>query len=201
MSLLSSTLIDQIKSFIMKILTTITASALLVFFTLSCQQSSQTGDGATSQPTDYAKGQSTVDDGDSEANILKIALGSESHSTLVAAVQAASIEDILVNTGPITLFAPTNAAFEKLPAGTVEDLLKPENKEALKNILYYHAAPGTYKDALLKDGRKLGVANDGSIEIKKDGDDVYVNGSKILATIDASNGVIHVIEDVLLPPN
>ena len=164
----------------------------------SCRQSSQLGD--SSQKESYSKGQSTVDDGNSEANILKIALGSESHSTLVAAVQAASIEDVLVNTGPITLFAPTNAAFEKLPAGTVENLLKPENKETLKNILYYHAAPGSYKDILLKDGRKIFEANGDNVEIKIIGEDIFVNGSKILATIDASNGVIHVIDDVLLPP-
>ena len=185
----------------MKILTSITTSILFVLFIISCQPSSQTGDEGSSQQTEYAKGQSTVDDGDSKANILKIAIGSESHSTLVAAVQAAAIEDILVNTGPITLFAPTNAAFEKLPAGTVEDLLKPENKEKLKDILYYHAAPGTYRDALFKDGRKIFEANGDNVEIKKEGDDVFVNGSKILATIDASNGVIHVIDDVLLPPN
>lgn len=106
----------------------------------------------------------------------------------------------MVNSGPLTLFAPTNAAFDKLPPGTVEDLLKPENKEKLKNILYYHAAPGTYKGRLLKDGRKIFEANGDDVVIKIEGDDVFVNGSKILATIDASNGVVHVIDDVLLPP-
>ena len=71
-------------------------------------------------------------------------LGSKDHTTLVAAVQAAGMEDVLTNAGPLTVFAPTNEAFDKLPEGTVEELLKPENKSKLANIITYHAAPGSY---------------------------------------------------------
>lgn len=145
------------------------------------------------------KGQASVVDDESAKNILQIAAASPDHTTLVAAVQAAEIEHVLVNAGPLTVFAPNNAAFAKLPAGTVETLLKPENKKKLAFILINHAAPSTYKGRLLKDGRKIYMASGEYIEVKRDGDDVYIGGAKILATIDASNGVIHVIDKVLLP--
>ncbi len=145
-------------------------------------------------------GQAGVEE-DSDPNILKIALGSADHTTLVAAVQAAGIEHILANNGPLTLFAPTNEAFAALPEGTVETLLKPENKSKLIDILYYHAAPGAYKGDLLSDGRQIYEANGDNVEIKvaEDGS-VTVNGANIIATIECSNGVIHVIDAVLLPP-
>lgn len=145
-------------------------------------------------------GQAGVDE-DSEPNILKIALGSPDHTTLVAAVQAAGIEHVLANNGPLTLFAPTNDAFASLPEGTVANLLKPENKSTLINLLYYHAAPGSYKGDLLHDGRQIYEANGDNVEIKvaEDGS-ITVNGANIIATIPASNGVVHVIDKVLLPP-
>jgi len=108
--------------------------------------------------------------------------------------------DVLANPGPLTVFAATNAAFEKLPEGTVEDLLKPENKETLARIIMFHAAPGTYKGNGLKDGQKLYMASGHYIDVEVKDDGTYVNGSKIVATIDASNGVVHVVEDVFLPP-
>ena len=101
--------------------------------------------------------------------------------------------------GPLTVFAPTNAAFDKLPEGTLENLLKPENLNTLKQIITFHAAPGTYKGDLFKDGQKLFMATGDYVLVEKEGDLVKVNGSEILATIEASNGVIHVIEDVFLP--
>ena len=91
-------------------------------------------------------------------------------------------------------------AFEALPEGTVETLLKPENKETLAFILINHAAPSTYKGRLLKDGRKIYMASGEYIEVKRDGDKVTIGGANILATIDASNGVVHVIDKVLVPP-
>ncbi|MDP2058203.1 MAG: fasciclin domain-containing protein, partial [Flavobacteriaceae bacterium] len=121
------------------------------------------------------------------------------HSTLVAAVQAATLENVLVNAGPLTVFAPTNEAFAKLPAGTVEDLLKPENKSALANILKYHVTPGNYSKEFLKKFKKLGQANNGSVEVEVKGDDIYVGGAKIIASIPASNGIIHVVDQVMLP--
>ena len=145
-------------------------------------------------------GQAGVVDKESDKNILQIAAGSEAHTTLAAACAAADMLDVLANAGPLTVFAPTNAAFEKLPAGTVEDLLLPENKETLARIIQFHAAPGTFKDKLLKDGTKLYMASGHYIDVEVRDDGIYVNGSKIMATIDASNGVIHVVEDVFLPP-
>jgi uncharacterized surface protein with fasciclin (FAS1) repeats len=145
-------------------------------------------------------GQSGVVDKDSDKNILQIAASSPDHTTLAAACTAADMLDVLANAGPLTVFAPTNAAFEKLPAGTVEDLLKPENKETLARIIQFHAAPGTYKDKGLRNGMKLYQASGHYIDVEVKDDGTYVNGSKIMATIDASNGVIHVVEDVFLPP-
>ena len=146
-------------------------------------------------------GQAAVVDDVSANNIVKVAVSSPDHSTLVAAVQAAGLVDVLANPGPFTVFAPTNEAFDALPEGTVENLLKPENKMALVNILQFHVTPGTYKDDLLKDGFVLGQAQGGKLTIGvMDDGTVTVGGAKIMGTVDATNGVVHVIDKVLLPP-
>jgi len=147
------------------------------------------------------KGQSAVVDNVSKANLLGIALKSPDHTTLVKASQAAGIEDILVNAGPITLFAPTNAAFDQLPEGTLEELTKPENKAKLRDILYFHAAPGKYTIPMLKDGMNLFIAQGGKLKVEVKDGATYVNGAKIIASIDATNGIVHVVDKVLLPPN
>jgi len=156
---------------------------------------------STESASATAGGQAMIADDESEKNIVQVAVGSPDHTTLVAAVQAADLVNVLANNGPLTVFAPTNAAFAALPEGTVEDLLKPENKSKLVNIIHYHAAPGTYKDAFLKDGMNLFMASgaNSKIEVNEEGD-VFVNGAKILATIQATNGVVHVVDKVLLPP-
>ena len=100
----------------------------------------------------------------------------------------------------LTVFAPTNAAFDALPPGTVEDLLKPENKAALANILKYHVTAGNYSKDFLKKFKKLGQANDQSTTVEVIGDDVYIGGAKILASIPAGNGIVHVVDKVMLPP-
>ncbi len=172
--------------------------ALAIIFT-NCMQSEST-DSISSNPTERDLGQAAVVN-NSDANILDIAVGSKDHTTLVAAVQAAQIENVLVNAGPLTVFAPTNEAFAALPEGTVESLLKPENKSTLTDILYYHSAPGSYKGSLLTDGRQIYMANGDNVEIKiLENGDVTVNGANIIATIEATNGVVHVIDAVLLPP-
>jgi len=148
-----------------------------------------------------AGGQAMVEDDMSAKNIVQVAIGSPDHTTLVAAVQAADLVNVLANNGPLTVFAPTNAAFAALPEGTVETLLKPENKSKLVSIIHYHAAPGTYKGAFLKDGMNLFMASGANSKIEvNEGGDVFVNGAKILATIQATNGVVHVVDKVLLPP-
>lgn len=157
------------------------------------------GTRAATDKSSQPQGQASVQDDVSSPNVLQIAIGSADHTTLVAAVQAVSLENALVNAGPLMVFAPTNEAFEKLPAGTVEDLLKPENKPVLANILKYHVTPGNYSKEFLKKFKKLGQANNGSVEVEVRGDDVYVGGAKIIASIPASNGIIHVIDQVMLP--
>lgn len=146
-------------------------------------------------------GQDAATDDQSAKNILQIAIGSADHSTLVAAVKAAELTHVLANNGPLTVFAPTNAAFEALPAGTVDELLKPENKTKLQQIITFHAAPGTYAMTALKNGMNLFVAtgNNLKVEIREDG--TYVDGAKILGSVPCSNGIVHVVDKVLLPPS
>jgi uncharacterized surface protein with fasciclin (FAS1) repeats len=144
-------------------------------------------------------GQSGVVDATSAPNIVQVAVGSKDHTTLVAAVKAAALVDALSNAGPFTVFAPTNAAFDKLPAGTVEDLVKPENKDKLTDILGYHTYVGVINGVLLMDGAEYDMVFGGKVKITKQGDKTFVNGSEILGTIKTSNGVVHVINDVLLP--
>lgn len=144
------------------------------------------------------RGQAYVQDPNSQPNILGVALSSEDHTTLVAAVQAAELENVLVNAGPLTVFAPVNAAFEALPPGTVEDLLKPENKQTLANIVTSHAAPGKFPVNLLQDGDQLYMATGHYLDIEVRDDGTYVNGSKILGSVEASNGIVHVIGEVFL---
>jgi len=183
----------------------IVAGALLIFS--ACSPSDTQEGGAESSTEEVADntplGQASVVDNESAPNILQVAIGSPDHTTLVAAVQAAKIEHVLVNAGPLTVFAPTNAAFDKLPEGTVETLLKPENVGDLATILTRHAAPGSYNiEALKKEarkGRKLYMATGDYFEVTSDGDDVFVNGVKVLASIQTSNGIVNVVDEVLLP--
>jgi len=176
-----------------------TLLTIIAMLTSSCSGDAPSST-ASQEESFKTHGQSGVVDKDSDLNILQITVGSEAHTTLAAAATAAEMLDVLANPGPLTVFAPTNAAFDKLPEGTVEDLLKPENKETLARIIMFHAAPGTYKGKLLKDGQKLYMASGHYIDVEVKDDGTYVNGSIIVTTIDASNGVIHVVEDVFLPP-
>jgi uncharacterized surface protein with fasciclin (FAS1) repeats len=146
-------------------------------------------------------GQSGVKDDQSAKNVVQVAIGSKDHTTLVTAVKAASLVDALSNAGPFTVFAPTNAAFAKLPAGTVEGLLKPEKKNDLTDILQYHVSVGVFKEDMLHDGQTIGQVNGGNITIGKKDGKLMVNGiANIIATVLASNGIVYVIDAVLLPP-
>ena len=175
----------------------ILALIVLMFFA-SCGEKNSDSTTDESNQFEGNHGQAGVIDDVSKPNILQIAIGSEDHSTLVAGVQAAELENILVNPGPLTVFAPTNTGFEKLPDGTLDELLKPENKNKLAKIITSHAAPGTFDLNLLKDGSKLYMATGQYIDVEVKDGETYVNGSKILATVDASNGVVHVVDDVFL---
>jgi uncharacterized surface protein with fasciclin (FAS1) repeats len=169
--------------------------ALAACTTSGEQAGTETSSAGTASQT---HGQAGVVDDMSAKNILQVALSSPDHTTLVAAVQAAQLENVLVNAGPLTVFAPNNAAFEKLPAGTVETLLKPENKGKLANIVTSHAAPGTFAGDLLKNGDQIYLATGQYVDIEVRDGDTYVHGAKILATVDASNGVVHVVDTVFL---
>lgn len=145
-------------------------------------------------------GQSGVEDDLSQRNVVQVAVGSEDHTTLVKAVQAAELVDALSNAGPFTVFAPTNAAFDQLPAGTLDGLLAPEKKDELADILQYHVSLGVFKAESLTDGQVIGQVNGGNITVsKKDGKTVLNGTATIVASVPASNGIVHVIDGVLLP--
>lgn len=175
---------------------------LLIMFFATLLFSCGTGDQsqtAEESTTPADGGQATVQDDVSQQNIVQVAVGSPDHTTLVAALQAADYVDALANAGPFTVFAPTNAAFDKLPAGTVEDLVKPENKDKLMEILQYHVYIGSIRENMMKDGMKLNQANTKNVILAKNGDKFTVNGANILATIPCANGIVYVIDQVLLP--
>ncbi|MCG6929076.1 MAG: fasciclin domain-containing protein [Desulfofustis sp.] len=133
-------------------------------------------------------------------DIVDTAVGAGSFNTLVAAVQAADLVDTLKGDGPFTVFAPTDEAFAKLPAGTVEDLLKPENKEKLQAILLYHVVPGKVAAADVVKVASAKTANDMDLKVMVDGNMVKINEAQVVQTdIMTSNGIIHVIDTVLIP--
>lgn len=133
-------------------------------------------------------------------DIVDTAAGAGSFGTLVAAVQAAGLVETLKGPGPFTVFAPTDEAFAKLPAGTVEDLLKPENKDRLVAVLTYHVVAGKVMSADLSNGMKAATVQGAAITVTTEGG-VKVNGANVVtADVAASNGVIHVIDSVILPP-
>jgi len=160
--------------------------------------STVTDNAATENP---AGGQENVQDDASAKDVVKVAVSSKDHTTLVAALKQAELVTALSNAGPFTVFAPTNAAFDKLPAGTVDGLMKPEKKEDLQNILQYHVSLAAMKAETFKDGQVLGMVNGDNLTINiKDGKVMLNNSATIVASIPASNGIIHVIDGVLLPP-
>lgn len=138
-------------------------------------------------------------------NIVQNAVNSKDHTTLVAAVKAAGLVDTLSGKGPFTVFAPTNAAFGKLPAGTVDTLVKPESKATLTKILTYHVVPGKLSAADLTDGKKLTTVEGEALTVKLDGKKVWLIDAKggksavTIADVNQSNGVIHVVDTVLMP--
>ena len=175
-----------------------------IVFLASCGSNPNTETSATEGTTTSssdATGQSGVKDDVSQQNIVQVASGSKDHSTLVAAVKAGELVDVLSNAGPFTVFAPVNAAFDALPAGTVDNLLKPENKEALVNVLEYHVSVAVYKPESFTDGQTIGQVNGDNIKITKKDGKIFVNDkAEIIASIPTSNGIIHVINQVLLHP-
>ncbi|WP_420844083.1 fasciclin domain-containing protein [Lacipirellula parvula] len=132
--------------------------------------------------------------------IVETAAGIEDFSTLVAAVKAGDLVKTLSGKGPFTVFAPTNEAFAKLPKGTVEDLLKPENKEKLVAILTYHVVPGKVMAADVVKVKEAKTVQGDKVQVTVKDDEVMIDKAKVVkADVECSNGVIHVIDSVLLP--
>lgn len=183
-----------------KIILILAVSALV---SISCNEAGNEQAAAPSPTTEAAPGggQSNVQDTESQKDVVKVAVGSPDHTTLVTALKAAEYVDVLTNAGPFTVFAPTNAAFDKLPAGTVEGLLKPEKKGDLRTILEYHVFVGVLKPEMLADGQTYGMVSGHNVTIGNKDGKLTVNGANIVASIPASNGIIHVIDAVLLPPS
>jgi len=178
--------------------------ALAILVAVSCKQETKTAPAERSSESPEVtkhQGQAFLKDDAAQPNVLDIAIGSKDHTTLVAAVQAAQLENALVNAGPLMVFAPTNAAFDALPEGTVETLLKPENKAKLAYILKHHVTPGNYSKDFIKKFKKLGQASNENIPVEVKGDDVYVGGAKIIGSVKAGNGIVHVVDKVILPAN
>src|SRR5690242_2282240 len=138
-------------------------------------------------------------------NIIQNAVNSKDHTTLVAAVKAAGLVDTLEGKGPFTVFAPTNVAFGKLPAGTVDNLVKPENKATLTKILTYHVVPGKLEASDLTDGKKLKTVEGEDLTVRKADGKIWIVDAKgdqamvTVSNVNQSNGVIQVIDTVLMP--
>lgn len=177
----------------LKILTSLSLLALL--FGACSQQGTDTNE-AFAQPSGS---QATVQDDFSDPDVVKVAVGSKDHTTLVAALQAADLVNSLSNAGPFTVFAPTNGAFDALPAGTVDDLLKPANKSRLSNILKHHVTTSALSTDFFQDGQGLGMVDGTREVISIRNGDTYIGDAKIIASVRATNGWVHVIDGVLLP--
>ncbi len=176
-------------------------TVILVLFLFNCKnKEGQAEEKTVTDQTEERQGQAFITDDVGTPNCLQIAIGSPDHKTLVTAVQAAQVENALVNVGPLTVFAPTDAAFAALPEGTVETLLKPENKETLADILKYHVTPGNLDTTILTKLPKLGQANNQYVEIEVVDGKPVIGGANIIASVKAGNGIVHVIDKVLLPP-
>ena len=170
---------------------------------VSCNQTN-TKTEQTNMPSEVKVegGQGSIQDNESAKDVVKIAAGSKDHTTLVAAIKQAELVNVLSNAGPFTVFAPTNAAFDKIPKETLDDLMKDENKEKLQDILQYHVYVGTLKTDMMEDGQTFNQVNGGNITItKKDGKIIVNNSATVIASIPAANGIIHVIDGVLLSPS
>jgi len=166
---------------------------------VSCSTPAERPEAASAPAAGGATGQASVKDDVSQPDVVNVAVGSPDHTTLVAALQAAGLVDALANAGPFTVFAPTNAAFDKLPAGTVEELLKPENLSKLKKILQHHVTTSALELDFFEDGQSVGMV-DGNREVfTRKGTDAFLGGAKIIASVRASNGWVHVVDAVLVP--
>lgn len=172
---------------------------------VACGSDSDSSSSDTTKPAAAEETTTTMAEAEDAGTIVDVASGNEDFSTLVAAVKAAGLVETLSGDGPYTVFAPTNEAFEALPAGTVDELLKPENKDKLAAILTYHVVAGKVMAADLSDGQEVETVQGGTLTVGIDGDKVTLtdeNGTTVNVVktdIGADNGVIHVIDGVVQP--
>ena len=178
-------------------------SAASICFIFSCNNASDAPAATESSNTASAPagGQEAVQDDVSAKDVVKIAVGSKDHTTLVAALKQAELVTSLSNAGPFTVFAPTNDAFNKLPAGTVDGLMKDDKKADLQNVLQYHVTVSALKAETFTDGQTLGMVNGDNVTVNVKDGKVTLNGNvHIIASVQASNGMVHIVDGVLLPP-
>lgn len=189
-------------SILQKLYTIVMVTAISMVL-ISCgnteEKSSNTSQNTTASAS--TTGQAGVVDDESKAHILRIAKESPDHTILAKAIEAAGIQNVLVNPGPLTVFAPTDEAFKALPEGTLDNLMKPENKSKLAKILTSHASPASLDQDRLATGMNVYLATGQYVQSEKKDDNVYINGAKILGTVDASNGYVHVVDKVFLVAN
>lgn len=174
-------------------------SAMFLFSVCACTSTETTTNSADDETAVATGGQEAVIDDVSEKDVVKVAIASPDHTTLVAAIKAAGLASSLANAGPFTVFAPVNAAFDALPAGTVDDLLKPENKDKLETILQHHVMTSALAADFFQDGQTMGMVDGTNVTFAVNGDVVTVEGAKIIGSVKASNGWVHVIDKVILP--
>ena len=175
--------------------------ALLMIFS-ACNNNTESAATETKEATAKSGGQEAVQDDVSQKDVVKIAVGSKDHTTLVAALKQADLVTSLSNAGPFTVFAPTNEAFNKLPAGTVDGLMKDEKKADLQDILQYHVTTSALSTDMLQNIQTLGMLNGGKVTVSVKDGKISLNGgaANIVASVRACNGWVHIIDGVLLPP-
>jgi uncharacterized surface protein with fasciclin (FAS1) repeats len=174
--------------------------AIACMLTIACNNTETPADNSNAA-TAVAGGQENVQDNDSQKDVVKVAVGSKDHTTLVAALKQADLVTSLSNAGPFTVFAPTDAAFGKIDKATLDALMTDEKKADLQNILQYHVTVSAIKAESLQDGQTLGMVNGDNITVSiKDGKVWLNNSAMIVASVPAANGIVHVIDGVLLPP-
>jgi uncharacterized surface protein with fasciclin (FAS1) repeats len=175
-------------------------SAAIIY---SCNETGSRAEETTSTAEARMEGgQGSVKVDESAKDVVKIAAGSADHTTLVAAIKQADLVNSLSNAGPFTVFAPTNAAFDKVPKETLDKLMRNENKTQLQDILQYHVYVGSLKTEMIEDGQSLNQVNGDNIIISKKNGKVMINNTATITTsIPAANGIIHIIDAVLLPPS
>ncbi len=188
----------------MRFLSMITAGLLVSGMAFAQETTAPAPDQTQDVQSEQNMNEESTDQADATAqsDIVTLAMETQDLSTLVEAVKAAGLVETLQGEGPFTVFAPTNAAFEALPEGTLEELLKPENKEKLAKVLTFHVLPVEVTSGQLQDGMSSASVEGSDLKFMKQGQGFAVEGAAISkADVEASNGVVHIIDQVILPPD